>query len=215
MKNLERSEIKLVAKGILEALNAFHEAGYLHTDVNLDNILVNYGVGTNRFSEVKPSDCGDAYHVDPNADSLEIGHVIGAAIFRSPKANLQLWWGTATDIWSFSATVILYGAKNWHIFLPKDYSVDDPEFPSHVLAKQTSIFGPFPMSYRDIADEERQSIFILLSAYLKENRSLKPFSMAEDPELTMGDRNFICRIMRRDPRDRPTAKELLEDPWFH
>ncbi|KAH7559875.1 hypothetical protein BM1_03509 [Bipolaris maydis] len=104
MKNLERSEIKLVAKGILEALNAFHEAGYLHTDVNLDNILVNYGVGTNRFSEVKPSDCGDAYHVDPNADSLEIGHVIGAAIFRSPKANLQLWWGTATDIWSFSAT---------------------------------------------------------------------------------------------------------------
>ncbi|KAJ5021135.1 hypothetical protein J3E73DRAFT_375257 [Bipolaris maydis] len=101
MKNLERSEIKLVAKGILEALNAFHEA-----DVNLDNILVNYGVGTNRFSEVKPSDCGDAYHVDPNADSLEIGHVIGAAIFRSPKANLQLWWGTATDIWSFSATLI-------------------------------------------------------------------------------------------------------------
>ncbi|RKF53140.1 hypothetical protein OnM2_108036, partial [Erysiphe neolycopersici] len=53
MRRLERSEIKFVARGVLEALNIFHKAGYVHTDVKPDNSLVNYGDGTNRFSEVE------------------------------------------------------------------------------------------------------------------------------------------------------------------
>ncbi|KAF2243952.1 kinase-like protein [Trematosphaeria pertusa] len=216
MRRLERPEIKFVARGVLEALNIFHEAGYVHTDVKPDNILVNYGNGTNRFSEVELGDCADAYCVDPNADPFDEGHVIGAAIFRSPEANLQLRWGTATDIWSFGATLIsLIWGQDWHIFIPEGYSVDDPDYPTQVLVKQASIFGPFPHSYIDIADEERQGILAVINNYINENGLWKPFSMAEDSELTVEDRNFICKIMRMDPRDRPTAKELLEDPWFH
>ncbi|KAH8719359.1 kinase-like domain-containing protein [Phaeosphaeriaceae sp. PMI808] len=221
-KKLERLEIKFVAKEVLEALNSFHEAGYAHTDIKPDNILVNYGNGMNRFSEVKLGDCADAYHVDPNADPFEVGHLIGAAIFRSPEANLQLRWGTATDIWSFGATVSLFKAslisliwgQDWHIFIPEGCSVDHPDFPSHVLVKQASIFGPFPQSYNDIADEERQIILTAVNNHIDENGLRKPFSMAEDPELTVEDREFICKIMRMDPRERPTAKQLLEDSWF-
>lgn len=93
--------------------------------------------------------------------------------------------------------------------------MDDPDYPTQVLVKQASIFGPFPHSYIDIADEERQGILAVINNYINENGLWKPFSMAEDSELTVEDRNFICKIMRMDPRDRPTAKELLEDPWFH
>ena len=50
--------------------------------------------------------------------------------------------------------------------------------------------------------------------YLEENEPRKPFSMAVDPELTKEDREFICKIMKLDPRDRPTAGELLRDEWF-
>ncbi|KAF1951620.1 kinase-like protein [Byssothecium circinans] len=216
MKRLERPEIKFVARGVLEALNIFHEAGYVHTDIKPDNILVNYGNGANRFSEVELGDCADAYRVDPNADPFEVGHIIGAAIFRSPEANLQFRWGTATDIWSFGTTLIsLIWGQNWHIFIPKGYSVDDPEYPTQVLVKQTSIFGPFPQSYLDIADEERVGILAVIDNYVSDNGLRKPFSMAVDPELTVEDRDFICKIMRMDPRDRPTAKELLEDEWFN
>ena len=50
-------------------------------------------------------DCGDVFSVDPKASPLEEGHVIGAAIFRSPEAMLNLRWRAPTDIWSFGATV--------------------------------------------------------------------------------------------------------------
>ena len=73
-------------------------------DVKPNNILVNYGRDSARFSEVQLGDCGDACMIDANADPLE-GHVIGAAIFRSPEAMLNLRWRAPTDIWSFGATV--------------------------------------------------------------------------------------------------------------
>jgi casein kinase II subunit alpha len=79
------------------------------TDVKPDNVLVNYGSGPARFSDVALGDCGDVFRVDLNADprnmAKEDGHIIGAAIYRSPEAMLNLRWGTATDIWSFGATV--------------------------------------------------------------------------------------------------------------
>jgi casein kinase II subunit alpha len=124
-EKLDRMDIKFVARNILEALKVFHEAGCVHTgtinrpdfwgfrsqslissvDVKPDNILVNYGSGSLRFSKVTLADCGDTYHVGQNTDAKGNGHIIGAAIFRSPEAMLNLRWGTATDIWSFGATV--------------------------------------------------------------------------------------------------------------
>ena len=111
LKRLGRLDIKFTAKRVHEALNMFHEAGYVHTgtvhgsssrldlpglmltklvDVKPDNILVNYGDGPTRFSEVKPGDCGDTYCVDPNADPKEEGHIIGAETFRTLEAMLNL-----------------------------------------------------------------------------------------------------------------------------
>lgn len=38
--------------------------------------------------------------------------------------------------------------------------------------------------------------------------------MSEDEELSKEDRDFIVKMMKLDPRDRLTAKELLQDEWF-
>lgn len=70
------------------------------TDIKPDNILVNYGDSGNRFSDVKLADCGDSTHMD----SVVEEHIIGATIFRSPEAMLNLIWGPPTDIWSLGAT---------------------------------------------------------------------------------------------------------------
>lgn len=70
------------------------------TDVKPDSILVNYGENENRFRDIKLADCGDSTHVD----SVVEEHIIGATIFRSPEAMLNLIWGPPTDIWSLGAT---------------------------------------------------------------------------------------------------------------
>jgi len=124
---LQSSDVKLVAKRILQALQALHEDGYTHTgmalgapmfysiryltitlvDIKPNNILVNYSSGHLRFDDVQLADFGDVSRIDPK-DYLQVGldgPLIGAAIFRSPEAMLQLRWGQSTDIWSFGATV--------------------------------------------------------------------------------------------------------------
>lgn len=50
--------------------------------------------------------------------------------------------------------------------------------------------------------------------YIKDNQLQLPFSMSVDEELLKEDRDFIMKMMKLDPRDRPTAKDLLQDEWF-
>lgn len=44
--------------------------------------------------------------------------------------------------------------------------------------------------------------------------TLKPFHLTTTDEICQEDKEFVVRAMKLDPRDRPTAKELLEDKWF-
>ena len=83
-----------------------------------------------------------------------------------------------------------------------------------VLIKQASIFGPVPLSYQEIADDERLEVLAKIIDFINDNNLKKPFYLSADKELSKEDRTFICKIMKLDPRDRPTAKELLQDEWF-
>ena len=74
-----------------------------HVDIKLDNVLVNYGKGDLRFTDVQLGDCGNT--VPDNSPWARDCDVIGAPIWRSPEAMLQIGWGTPTDIWSFGAMV--------------------------------------------------------------------------------------------------------------
>jgi hypothetical protein len=69
-------------------------------------VLVNYGQGDLRFVAVMLSDCGSTVRVDSifakDRDMME------APIWWSPEAQLQLGWGTPTDIWSLGTLVSTY-----------------------------------------------------------------------------------------------------------
>ncbi|KAL9128235.1 MAG: hypothetical protein Q9217_003051 [Psora testacea] len=159
-KTLERADINYVHTGIVQSAQTSPDTvSNWPVDIKPDNVLVNNGTAPDRFNEVQLGDCGDAFMIDPNASPFEEGHVIGAAIFRSPEAMLNLRWRAPTDIWSFGATLIsLIWGKNWHIFKPTDVPLESDEYPMQVLIKQVSIFGPVPLSYGEIADNERLGI---------------------------------------------------------
>ncbi|KAL8285053.1 hypothetical protein RB600_009474, partial [Gaeumannomyces tritici] len=206
-KRLSRPEIKQVA------LNDFHKDGIVHTDVKLDNIFVNYGRGDQRFSEVQLGDCGGA--VSQKSRFAIEGHLIGAGFTRSPEATLQLSWTTATDIWSFGSAMLslIYGG-GYHLFNPQIDAIkpghEDYEFTA--LKRMHKFFGPFPHSYHhDIKDS---GVSLVINVINGQGPPAKPFIRVTTKEIAPADKEFILKILKLDPRNRPTAEELLADTWF-
>ena len=76
-----------------------------------NNVLVDYADESQRqITEVQLADFGST--VSEKSRHAKDGDDISSPIFRSPEAQMQLPWTTATDIWSFGVTVgpVSFGA---------------------------------------------------------------------------------------------------------
>ncbi|KAL3417507.1 serine/threonine protein kinase [Phlyctema vagabunda] len=210
-QRLTRPEIKYVARRVLEALSVLHEDGFVHTDIKPSNILVNYGSGSTRFTDVQLADCGGTVSVD--SEFAQDGVLTGSSVFRAPEVHLEISWNTAADIWSFGVTLInLIWALNFHIFEPK-LPQGDEMYDVMVVVEQHKFFGPFPVSYKEICDEETQEGICRIIASV-ELEDMKPFPWIGEREVCKADKEFLLKIMKLDPRDRPSANDLLHDEWF-
>ncbi|EZF98638.1 serine/threonine protein kinase [Trichophyton rubrum MR1459] len=209
-QRLTRSEVKYVAKKVLEAISAFHEGGFVHTgkvpDDTLD-IVPTLCAGEqqgSRFTDVQLADFGSTIHKD--SSHARNGDPIGTPIFRSPEAHLQMRWSTSTDI------CFLY-REGFHIFKP-DVPVGHDDYELKIIVNHYRCFGPFPVSYEEIANEQKVAILIWIMKNTPAH-ALKPLHLTILREICQEDKQFVLRIMKLDPRDRPTAHQLLEDEWFH
>ncbi|KAG8164264.1 hypothetical protein KVR01_006182 [Diaporthe batatas] len=216
-KALNRKEIKYVSRGILEALSVLHEDGHVHADVKPSNIFVNHRSDVTHdndigFSDVQLGDFGGSYHQD--SEWAKSATPIGAPMWSSPEVLLEIPWNTATDIWSFGTLVIsLIFGGDFNIFRPKKARYGDEDYNVEVLESQFRYFGPFPFKIREIVNDETfQTVLYLMQ--LNPPESMTHFSRVTEREVVKEDKDFILKIMRMDWRDRPTAKELLEDEWF-
>ncbi|KAI1350229.1 STE/STE20 protein kinase [Xylaria sp. FL0043] len=213
-KPLNGKEIKYVTKRVLEALSVMHEEGYVHTDIKSPNVFVNFkkDQDTVRFSEVQLGDFADSYPQE--SKRAKSGWLVGAPIWSSPEVLMETPWNTATDIWSFGVLVIslLYGG-DFNIFQPNGISRDDETYNLEVVKKQFQYFGPFPTKVEEIFNEETLwSIVCVMKLVPKE--AMTPFQFVTEREVAKEDKEFVLKIMKLDWRDRPTAKELLQDEWF-
>jgi len=101
---------------------------------------------------------------------------------------------------------------------PKDATFDDEDYLFHIIIRQLAHFGPVPISYLDLIpkeDTENWSILATAVQFIKDNNRQRPFNLIQDECLTDEDREFLLKVMKLDPRDRPTAEELLQDKWFN
>lgn len=94
------------------------------------------------------------------------------------------------------------------------FNANDPEYPVHVVLRQIGFFGPVPQKYHEIVDAETSQQIPVLEQCVADYNLWKPFMMLGDPEITQEDKIFISKLMKFDPRDRPNARELLEDEWL-
>ena len=93
-------------------------------DIRPDNVLVNYGQGDIRFASIELADCRNTLRAD--SAFANDRDVIGAPIWRSPEAQLQIGWGTPTDIWSLGAMASAFPTLRPSLFLLRH----DNNFPS-------------------------------------------------------------------------------------
>ncbi|KFZ12317.1 hypothetical protein V502_07148 [Pseudogymnoascus sp. VKM F-4520 (FW-2644)] len=183
---------------------------YEIADVKLDNILVNYNPQKTRISTACLADLGNT--VPKDSKYAKDGFPIGAPIFRSPEAALRLPWGCSTDIWPLGTTLIsLIWGLNWHIFKP-DVPADHEDYEEKIVRKHCQYFGPYPISYAEIADED--TLQVLVEVMEAAGPVSKPFHLIREAEISEEDKAFLGKMMKLDPRDRPTATELLRDEWF-
>jgi serine/threonine protein kinase len=194
--------------------------------------LVKDGAEHERVSTACLADLGNAVSID--SEYARDGFPIGAPIFRSPEAALRIPWGCATDIWSLGTTVSFYDiidshppdsvqlisliwGLNWHIFKPS-VPIDHEDYELEIMMKHCQYFGPYPLSYQEIADLDRQNVLANIMNTVRGatsgKDSRKPFYLIREKEISREDRAFLGKMMRLDPRDRPTARELLRDEWF-
>ncbi|WQF78552.1 Putative serine/threonine-protein kinase, active [Colletotrichum destructivum] len=203
-RRLSRPEIKHVAMCLLKALLVLHKDGMVHTDVKLDNVFVKYGQSDDeRFSEIQL-----------DSRFAKEGHLIRAAFTRSPEAMLQLPWGTSTDVWSFGNAILsLVHGGGYHHFDPgwEGIKPDDQDYELTVLKRMYHSVGPFPPSIADMIDADIFEVVHFLNRQGPPRRLLQRWATEQLP---LADNQFIRRILKLDPRDRPTVEQILQDEWF-
>ncbi|KAH6669515.1 putative serine/threonine protein kinase [Halenospora varia] len=213
-QKLTRQEIKYVAKNVLRALAVLHEDGYVHTDIKPSNIMVNYGPGPDRFSDVELADFGGT--VLELSEAAKECTQAGTSVFRAPEVHLEIPWGTKSDIWSFGVTssFLINLLMGIHIFEPESNRLEtDPEYNVEVIVRQHQHFVPFPSSYQDFLDGTEQMALHELMARVPIEK-MRPFNWLQERQICKADKDFVVKIMKLDPRDRPSAAQLLQDEWF-
>lgn len=88
---------------------------------------------------------------------------------------------------------------------------EDEQYPYQVMRRIEQFFGPYPQSYTSFAGPEELDMVAALAGTAQER---KPFQYASAKEIAKEDEEFILQLMKLDPRDRPSAESLLQDPWL-
>ncbi|RAH52988.1 kinase-like protein [Aspergillus piperis CBS 112811] len=224
---------------ILIALSSMHESGVVHTDISPNNIL--QGVRDSSIlskmeeDELKRpiarkvlSDRSIYYSRPmPVCSGLPVVSDLGEArfgkekhygdimpgIYRAPEVILEMEWDYKVDIWSIG-NMVWDLAESHHLFYAKENGTLSDE--QH-LAEMVSLMGPPPPEFLmrskrcenfwDAEGNWKGSICIPEQTFgLRELH----FS-GEDKVLFL---NFLRRIFRWLPEERPTAEELVYDDFL-
>ncbi|KAJ4326722.1 hypothetical protein N0V84_002838 [Fusarium piperis] len=139
--------------------------------------------------------------------------------YRAPEAIMCISWSYPVDIWSIGLTVNTLHA--WDLLGPKRlFTAKDEDgdmYDAAHLAQLISALGPPPLEFlrrnperaADFWDENGGWLGL---APIPPNRTLEELeTRLKDPSRFIA---FLRRVLTWAPEERPTAKELLQDPWL-
>ncbi|RMZ81013.1 hypothetical protein DV738_g2425, partial [Chaetothyriales sp. CBS 135597] len=241
-RSLGEPLVKAVVAQTLEALDFLHsEAGIVYTDLKADNLILSIGdlshlaeyvdaalkhstpdkVDGDRFiyrtrDLIAVRRLGPPVLCDFGQARLESHPHSGLIMpyqYRAPEVLLGAAWDNKVDIWSIAMLT-------WHLiedspmFIPLDEQ-QDPSTLVH-LTQMVRVLGPPPLELLHRGDNSSEY-------FDRDGRLLVDIDVSAPPSLddsgqTLEEPNrrlyhdFIRRIVRWLPEERPSARELLDDP---
>ncbi|RTE69519.1 hypothetical protein BHE90_016103 [Fusarium euwallaceae] len=240
-RGFEEDFVKSAIKELLQAVDFLHtEAKAVHTDIHPGNLLLGLEDNSlfkkledNEFSAPVPrKELTDrniylSRLMKPKVGPLllsDFGEVrLGAGphagdimpiMYRAPETLLYIQWSYPVDIWSVGLTAWdLLEGRTLFSARKEDGSFSDGVHLSELIAA----LGPPPP---ELLNRNRKRAL----EYWDENYKWDEFvpipkeKTLEALESKLEDKTKFLAFMRRalswDPNDRPTAKELLQDPWL-
>ena len=107
----------------------------------------------------------------------------------------------------------MYLLSTVHFFSPHKIDESNETYLAHVIKRQFGFFGPCPDKYAEIASSIMPQVGAIQEAISKVGGE-KVYRNALTRCINGKDVEFLLSFMKIDPRDRPSAKEILQNSWF-
>ncbi|KFA77297.1 hypothetical protein S40288_01269 [Stachybotrys chartarum IBT 40288] len=174
----------------------------------------NYGPLTVPTGSIQLNDFDHAVFTEPGQKHFG---AIQAELYRAPEVVFDAGYDQSADMWSLGVMLwdLLEKKTLFNPVLPGTTEYDDIIH----LSEITSLLGPPP---RDLLESGRRTkLFYDNTGNLQgPGRKQGTLSLENTISCMKGEEKrmflkFVRRMLRWDPSERSTAKELLEDPWLH
>lgn len=201
---MSRGEIIAIVKGVLQGLEEIHAQSLVYGDLKMENVMISGfdiehpGDGSNL--EVKIGDLGTV--IEPVMGTLQ------PVAYRAPEVYFREEITPAADIWSLGliySHLVEAQSKFSEAGIYDDLTPPSSSISQRVRAVKKQISKDY-----DLRNTEYYKDCALPS------RSARPTSGNhwEKRGLDQRDRGFLERVMKADPRERPTARAILASYWF-
>ena len=100
------------------------------------------------------------------------------------------------------------------MFSPLGVSQQDEIYLVMVLTLQCAYFGPFPDKYVEISDAITMEHLHGIEGLVARRGGRIKYRNTLAGHFCKETMDFLDRLMKLDPRDRPSAQDLLQDPWL-
>ncbi|PKY09072.1 kinase-like protein [Aspergillus campestris IBT 28561] len=135
-------------------------------------------------------------------------------IYRAPEVILGLRWTSKVDIWNVGVLI-------WDLF--EDHHLFDGRGPDgrhsdvHLLAEMVAMLGPPPVGF--LSQSPHSWNYWNSSGEWIGSAGVPDMSLEDSEEYLAGENKetflrFMRKMLRWDPEERQSARELLTDPWL-
>lgn len=201
---MSRGEIVAIMKGILQGLAEIHDQGLVYGDLKMENVMISgFDVGCagdGSALEVKIGDLGTVSY--PSIGTLQ------PLAYRAPEVYFRKEITPAADIWS--AGLVYSHLVEAQSKFSETGIYDGLTSPSSTMDQRVNAVEKQMTKDFDLRNTDYYKGCDLPS------RSETPTTGNHWAERGHGKlaTNFLDRVMKADPRDRPTARAILESYWF-